>query len=151
MPADPTVPWYSCVPVGKNTLMTMMKKMALKGGINRKVTNHSLRAYSVSKLYKENIPENVIMDRSGHRSIDGVREYTRVSQEQEIQACQALCIDRAAPQDHQLQPYQPTNQLQIARQPMPPVSMVVSNQMPPPPAVQQPMFQCLETESCFGR
>ena len=77
-PTDPTAPWYCSVPVGRNTLLSMMKTMASKAGIDRKVSNHSLRAYGVTKLFKENIPEKVIMDGSGHRSIEGVRHYTWV-------------------------------------------------------------------------
>lgn len=39
-PTDPMEPWYQNVPLGKNTLATMMRKMAEKGHLDKK-TNKS--------------------------------------------------------------------------------------------------------------
>ena len=47
----------------------------------KNVSNHSLRATSISRLYRASIPENVIMERSGHLSTDGVRSYECTSVE----------------------------------------------------------------------
>ena len=89
-PANVTDPWYLNVPLGKNTLASMMKRIAEKGNLEKKLSNHSLRAYGVSKMFKENVPENLIMSRSGHRSIEGVRGYARTTSEQDYQVCSAL-------------------------------------------------------------
>ena len=67
-----------------------MKTMAAEAQLDRKFTNHSLRAYGVTKLFKENVPEKLIMDRSGHRTVDGVRQYERVSDQQQFEVCRTL-------------------------------------------------------------
>ena len=47
------------------------------------VSNHSLRATCVSRLYEKGVPEKLIMERSGHLSISGVRSYERTTSEQQ--------------------------------------------------------------------
>ena len=42
-PSDPNTPWYESIPIGKETLRTMLANMCDKAGIERK-TNHSLCA-----------------------------------------------------------------------------------------------------------
>ena len=96
MPTDPIEPWYQSVPLGKNTLATMMQNMADKGHPDKKLTNHSLRAYAVSKMFKENVPENLIMNRSGHHSAEGVHGYTQETVEQDYQACSLLQNEQVA-------------------------------------------------------
>ena len=81
---------YTAVPVGKNKLAEMVKTMAANAGIRKDVTNHSLRAYSVSKLFQSNVPEKLIMERSGHCSTEGVRQYERTNEPQVLQVCNAL-------------------------------------------------------------
>ena len=41
MPKDTTSPWYTAVPVGRNTLAEMMKKMSEEAKLATKYTNHS--------------------------------------------------------------------------------------------------------------
>ena len=79
-------PWFSCVPVGKNQLGKMVKEVRLQAQVLGKKTNHSLRASGISKLFQAGISEKVIQDRSGHRSLDGLRKYKRVSEEQQATA-----------------------------------------------------------------
>ena len=45
-------------------------------------TNHSLRVTSATHLFQSAVDEQLIMLHTGHRSIDGVRSYKRVSEEQ---------------------------------------------------------------------
>ena len=73
-PKDPCAPWFTTVPIGKNKLSEMMKAMAQEGKLDKPVTNHSLRAYGVTKMFAANVPEKLMMERSGHRSIDGLRQ-----------------------------------------------------------------------------
>ena len=75
VPQDPHSPWFYAIPVGHNTLAEMMKKLSSQGKLDQEFTNHSLRAYGVTKLYNSNVPEKIIMERSGHRSLEGVRKY----------------------------------------------------------------------------
>ena len=74
--------WYDCVPVGKNKLSTMVRDICTAGGITKK-TNHSLRATGATTLFKAGVPEKIIQSTTGHRSIDALRCYERVSDEQQ--------------------------------------------------------------------
>ena len=47
-----------------------------------RATNHSLRATAATRLYEAGIDEQLVMERTGHRSLEGVRSYKRTSSEQ---------------------------------------------------------------------
>ena len=96
VPTDEGTPWFTSVPVGKNTLSGMTKTMCTEAGVSGNKTNHSLRAYAVTEMYNAGIPEKVIQDRSGHRSIDGLRKYEKISEQQKESACLALEVDCAS-------------------------------------------------------
>ncbi len=38
-------------------------------------TNHSLRATAATRLYSAGVDEQMIMETTGHRSLEGVRSY----------------------------------------------------------------------------
>ena len=78
------------VPVGRNTLAGMMKTMALEGSLDNTVTNHSLRAYGVTKMFQCQVPKKLIMEHSGYRSLQGLRQYERTTDSQEMHVCQIL-------------------------------------------------------------
>ena len=52
--------WYSCRPIGKNKLTTIVSEMAKKAGIEGKITNHSLHASSALRMYNSNIDKQLI-------------------------------------------------------------------------------------------
>ena len=58
--------------------------------IGQQVTNHSLKAYGVTKAFQCQVPEKLSMERSGHRSLQGLRQYERTTDSQEMQVCQIL-------------------------------------------------------------
>ena len=89
VPTNEAAPRYSCVPVGKNQLSRMVKDMCSEANIGKK-TNHSLRASGITSLFQAGVSEKVIQDRSGHRSLDGLRKYERVSEEQQAMACHSI-------------------------------------------------------------
>ena len=77
---DPTNKiWYKPVPVGHNTLSETVSRLCAKGDVKGFKTNHSLRATCATRLYKEGLDEQLIMERTGHRSLSGVRSYKRTS------------------------------------------------------------------------
>ena len=45
-------------------------------------TNHSLRATAATRLYQAGVDEQLIMETTGHRSLEGVRSYKRTSEDQ---------------------------------------------------------------------
>ena len=89
-PKDTCAPWFTTVPIGKNKLSAMMKAMAQEGKLDKLVTNHSLRTYGVTRMFAANVPEKLMMERSGHRFIDCLLQYERTSALQELQVCSAL-------------------------------------------------------------
>jgi len=81
VPIDPEAPWYDKAPVRKNSLSAMMKEMCKEAGLDKK-TNHSLRATGTSAMFRANVPEKIIQKTTGHRSIEALRSYERISEEQ---------------------------------------------------------------------
>jgi hypothetical protein len=65
--------------MGQNKLGKMLHQIATLTGINleddRKVVNHSCRRTAIQMLKDGDIPEDEIMEFSGHRSREGVRTY----------------------------------------------------------------------------
>ena len=57
--------------------------MCSKAGISGFKTNHSLPATSATRLYHQGVDEQLIMERTGHRSIESVRSYKRTDKQQE--------------------------------------------------------------------
>ena len=74
--------WYSMVPVGRNKLAKAVSKMCEACGIEGLKTNHSLRATAATRLYSSGIDEQLVMERTGHRSLEGIRSYKHTSADQ---------------------------------------------------------------------
>ena len=74
--------WYTTVPIGRNKLSKAVADMCKEGGIMGYKTNHSLRATAATRLYESGIDEQLVMERTGHRSIEGVRSYKRTTNKQ---------------------------------------------------------------------
>ena len=70
MPEDPTKPWFKAIPVGKNCLNVMLKEMCAETGI---ITNHTLRTYGATTMFQAGVPEKLIKQRTGHRSLQSLR------------------------------------------------------------------------------
>lgn len=126
-PKNPTSTWFTAVPIGRNTLQEMMKRISTEANLGQQFTNHSLRAYGVSKLFQANVPEKLIMERSGHRSLDGVGQYERTGALQELQVCNIL----AGRKDSAMVPQKP-----------------VASSLPPPPHSQIPSFSGCTFQNC---
>lgn len=74
--------WYSTKPLGHNTISKTISRLCSAAGILGYKTNHSLRATAATRLYQSGIDEQLVMERTGHRSLEGVRAYKRTSEEQ---------------------------------------------------------------------
>ena len=86
--------WFIQVPVGRNTLQLMVMNICLSAGIEGKA-NHSLRATSASRMFDANIPEKLIQERTGHRSLTALRLYERTSTQQNIAVSRILSSSSA--------------------------------------------------------
>ena len=74
--------WYSKFPLGHTTLSRTVARLCDLAGIPGFKTNHSLRATVTSRLYQSGVDEQLLMERTGHRSLEGVRSYKRTSDSQ---------------------------------------------------------------------
>ena len=77
-------------PLGHNTLDNMMATICKKAGVTGFKTNHSLRATAASRLYHSGIDEQLIMERVGHCSIEGIRSYKQTNNQQQLQVSNLL-------------------------------------------------------------
>ncbi len=70
-PANKTMPWcwYSDRAVGINTLRSSVKRLAAAVGLEGKFSNHSLWATPTTRLYAGGIPEKLIKEITGHKSV----------------------------------------------------------------------------------
>ena len=80
--SDPTAAWFQSVPNGKNQLAKMVPNMCSEAGIEGKKTNHSLRATAASDLFIADVPETLIQERTGHKSVQALRKYQHKTGEQ---------------------------------------------------------------------
>ncbi|XP_065882477.1 zinc finger MYM-type protein 2-like [Dysidea avara] len=90
IPGSSSAPWFKNVAVGRNTLGNMMKNMCNKAGISGGFTNHSLRAYGATALFQAKVPEKLIQQRTGHRSLESLRQYERTSESQLVEVSNVM-------------------------------------------------------------
>ena len=78
--ANPTETcWFSTIPLGHNTLQSTVVRICNAAGIGGFKTNHSLRATAATRLYQLGVDEQLVMEQTGHHSIDGIRSYKRTA------------------------------------------------------------------------
>ena len=75
--------WYKKSPIGENTLSKTIKRLCDAAGIVGHKSNHSLRVTAATRLFHKGIDEQLIMERTGHKNLDGVRAYKRTSERQQ--------------------------------------------------------------------
>ena len=80
---SPTNSWYTKQRVGYNTLKGFISKLFAASGLEGLYTNHSLRATSITRMFKTDVPEKIIAEKSGHKSLKALRMYECTSSLQE--------------------------------------------------------------------
>ncbi len=80
---------FSCQPLGIHKIECAIKNLCLEAGIKGKRTNYSLRATSATQLYKAELDEQLIQERTGHRS-SAVRGYKCTSSNLQKKVCNTL-------------------------------------------------------------
>lgn len=65
----------------RNILRKKIKRMCPEAGIKGYFTNHLLRATKATGGLKKGIPEKLIMERTGHRSLSSLHQYQRLPAE----------------------------------------------------------------------
>ena len=79
--------WFCSVPLGITTLDNMMKEMSKQAGIEPHLTNHCLRATSVTVLSDHNCETRHIKSITGHKSdqaVDSYNERPSIEQQQKM-------------------------------------------------------------------
>ena len=61
--------WYLDRAVGANKLRSFVKDLCTKAGIPGYYTNHSLKATGATRMYVNDVDEQVIQEITGHRSL----------------------------------------------------------------------------------
>ena len=75
--------WYGKTPIGHNTLNTTVSRICKAAVITGFKTNHSLRVTTATRLFQKGVEEQLIMSRTGHRSVEGVQTYKRIGDDQQ--------------------------------------------------------------------
>ena len=83
--------WYCDQPYGLNKVKSTVKDICKEAGLEGKFTNHSLRAMCASRMYSNEIPEQLIKEITGHRS-ECVRTYKRTSDKLKESASRTLSV-----------------------------------------------------------
>ena len=86
--------WYSNSPIGHTTLAGTITRMCKAAGICGYKTNHSLRATTATRLYQAGIDKQLIMEKTGHHSLEGVRSYKRTNSEQHETLSDILSLNK---------------------------------------------------------
>ena len=74
--------------MGNGKLGSMVKTMCAKDGITGNKTNHSLKATGATRMFAGNVPEKIIQERTGHRSVEALHTYQHTSlQQQKAVSC----------------------------------------------------------------
>ena len=66
---------YSNTPLGHNKLRNIVANICKQAGIQGYFTNHSLRTTAATLLYHVGIEEQLVMERTGYHSLEGIRNY----------------------------------------------------------------------------
>lgn len=82
-PSDSSKAWYTRQRVGFNTLKGYVNKVFKGSGLECDYTNHSLRATSITRMFASKVPEKIIAEKSGHKSLAALRTYEHTSCDQD--------------------------------------------------------------------
>ena len=104
--------WYSTRPLGHHSLGKTVARLCKAAGITGFKTNHSLRATAATRLYQSGVDEQVVVERTGHRSVEGVRSYKRTSDQQsealsDILNCSKKVCTRSIEDENTFKPSNP--------------------------------------------
>ena len=81
--------WFMNRLAGINRLCTAIGGMCHAACLPGHYTNHSLHAMTATKLYQNNIDEQMIMEITGHHLL-AIRSYKRTSDHQQMKASRCL-------------------------------------------------------------
>ncbi|XP_069136669.1 uncharacterized protein [Argopecten irradians] len=88
--------YHTSPPIGVYKLNSIMKNMCKNAEFERNFSNHSGKRTCATSLYHAGFDEQMIMERTGHRST-AVRAYKRPSEHQQVEISRTLECGKAMP------------------------------------------------------
>ena len=82
--------WYCNVPIGEKKLSSFMTTLRKSVGLSKVYTNHSIRATGTTILSKGMFGPAQVMAVTGHKSVQNLSVYQRVSNEEKIKMADTL-------------------------------------------------------------
>ena len=91
--------WFISQPVGVNKLCSIMSNMCRAAGVSedKRLTNHSARKFLVQTLTGARIADRDIMQVTGHKNVQSIRNYSQITEEDHRGISNLLCGNRSKP------------------------------------------------------
>ena len=108
---DKTDVWYRPKKIGPNPLALFMSRMSHEADLSQVYTNHSVRVTATTYLSRNKFSPKQIMAITGHKSLNSLAIYQKVSTDEKLSMAYAMAVYMYAenphsiygPQEHQLQ------------------------------------------------
>ena len=84
------LPRFGVQPVGRNALAKIIPDMCKAAGIQGNKTGHSGKVTCATVLYQHDFGDQLIKERTGHRSLEALHKYKRTGSDQQYQVSMAL-------------------------------------------------------------
>lgn len=91
--------WYSNMPVGESTLGNLLRVMSKRAGIEPPLTNHCIRATSVTVLSEAHVENRHIKSLTGHKSDTSIESYSSRPSARQQEMMSAILSDYIRPSD----------------------------------------------------
>lgn len=85
--------WFRNEPIGKNTLSNMMQRISSKAGLSMQYTCHSVRASTISILYRAGIPTQSIINITKHKNEASLSHYISGLSNAQKRECSSVLTD----------------------------------------------------------
>ena len=84
------LPRFGTQPLGRNTLAKITPDMCKAAGIQGNKTGHSGKVTCATVLYQQDFSDQLIKERTGHRSLEALHKYKRTGSDQQYEVSMAL-------------------------------------------------------------
>ena len=84
------IPRFANQPIGRNRLAQLIPEMCKAAGIQGRKTGHSGKVTCAMALYQQDFSDQLIKERTGHRSLEALHKYKRTGSDQQCQVSMAL-------------------------------------------------------------
>ena len=84
------IPRFGKQPVGRNKLAQIIPQMCQEAGIGGRKTGHSGKVTCATTLYHKDFGDQLIKERTGHRSLEALHKYKRTGVDQQYKVSMAL-------------------------------------------------------------